>query len=323
MPDPRVSVIASVYNVAPYVREALDSVLAQSWTDLELIVIDDGSTDDTVREIEGIRDRRLRLLRQEHIRTASARNAGLRQARGRYIALMDGDDVWLPRKLERDVAYLDGHAEVHLVFSAMRLVDEQGHDLGRTIREWSGVVALRDLLIENVIGSDTVVMRRESCQRIGFFDEDLGAAEDYDYWLRAALQYPGGLHGSPRISALYRRRPGQLTRNQELQERVWQRIIEKARLRSPQDVAAVEARSRANFYRAMAAVDYENGVDSAFRRFRDAVGYSPGFLLKDRRTWLLGSALLSERLLPKSLHRRLEKWARKARIRTGPAPAAN
>ena len=314
MPDPRVSVLATGYNVEPYVREALDSVLSQSWTDLELIVIDDGSTDGTVREIERIHDRRLLLLRQEHLRVAAGRNLGLRRARGIYIALMDGDDVWLQHKLEQDVAYLDDHPEASLIFSAMRMVDEKGRDLGRTIRRWSGVLTLRDVLIEDVIGSDTVLMRREFCERVGYFDEDLEACQDSDYWLRAVLVYPRGLHGSSRVSALYRGRPGQLTQDQEQQERMWHRIMAKVRLQCPEELAAVKDLSQANFYRGMAAVAYEKGaLPFALERFRRAMGCAPGFLLKDRRTWLLGSALLSAYFLPRGVHQRLEMWARKAR----------
>ena len=314
MPDPRVSVILPVYNVAPFVRAACDSVLSQSWTDLELIVIDDGSSDGTRREIEHIRDERIMLSCQQHSGIAAARNAGLRRARCQLIAFMDGDDVWLAGKLQQDVAHLDALPEADLVFSAVRMVDVAGRDTGRTIRRWSGVLTLRDLLIENMIAANTVLMRREACERTGCFDEELRAASDYDYWLRLALLGAGNLHGSPRVSTLYRRRPGQLTGKWEQQKEAWERIMAKMRLRCPDELAAIERFSWANFRRALAAYAYESGdVPSAVRLFRQALGRAPGFLLKDSRTWLLGSAILSARLLPRGLHRKLEAAVKTAR----------
>jgi glycosyltransferase involved in cell wall biosynthesis len=289
-------------------------VLSQSWTDLELIAVDDGSSDGTAREIEQIRDPRVALLRQQHKGIAAARNAGLGSARGGYIAFMDGDDLWLAGKLEQDVACLDAHPEADLVFSAMRMVDETGRDIGRTIRRWRGALTLRDLLIENMIGADTVVARREALDRVGCFDEELQAGSDYDYWLRLALLRPGNLYGSPRVSALYRRRPGQLTENWERQLLVWRRIMEKMRRASPAAVIEVEHLARAGFHRAQAAAAYENGdVPSAARLFREAMRCAPGFLLKDRRTWLLGAALLSAHVLPHAVHHRLETLVRTAR----------
>ncbi|HYL36832.1 MAG TPA: glycosyltransferase [Bryobacteraceae bacterium] len=314
MPEPRVSVILPAYNVAPFVRAAADSVLSQSWTDLELIAIDDGSSDTTAQELEQIRDARLRLLRRQHQGAAAARNAGLGAARGRYVAFMDGDDRWLEDKLERDIACLDGLPEADLVFSAMRMVDESGRDLGRTIRRWQGVLTLRDLLIENMIGSDTVVMRREVVDRVGCFDEQLPAGSDYDYWLRVALVRPGNLLGSARVSALYRRRPGQLTGNWEQQLEVWQRIMTKMRRACPGAMDEVEHLAGAGFHRAQAAAAYEQGdTQSAARLFRQAVRRAPTFLLKDRRTWLLGAALASAQLLPPAVHHRLEGLVRTAR----------
>jgi glycosyltransferase involved in cell wall biosynthesis len=330
VPDPCVSVILPVYNVAPFLRTAVQSVLSQSWIDLELIAVDDGSSDGSLDEIQNIQDPRLILSRQDHQGAAAARNFGLGRARGRYIAFMDGDDVWLEGKLAQDVASLEAHPEADLIFSAMRMVDEAGRDLGRTIRRWSGVLTIRDLLIENMIGTDTVLMRREACEQTGRFDEALPAASEYEYWLRVALLRRDNLHGSPRVTALYRRRPGQLTRNWEQQLHVWQEIMERMRRVCPEQVDGIERRAQAGFYRALAATAYENGDQaSAMQLFRRAMRSAPGFLLKDKRTWLLGSALVSAGLLPQRAHQRLEnlvktvRAARSARDWRQTVPATN
>jgi len=312
MPDPLVSVILPVYNVAAFVREALESVVSQSWRDLEVILIDDGSVDATVPEVEQVHDERIVLVRKEHRGLAAARNTGLRAARGKWIAFMDGDDVWLPGKLAEDVAYLGDHADADVIFSAMSLVDVDGRDLERTVRRWSGVLTLRDLLVEDMIGNPTVLARREPCDRAGFFDEDLPVASDFDYWLRVALLRPGNLHGSPRISALYRRRPGQLTRNWKEHERVWLMIMARMRSRCPDDVQAVFHRAAANQYRGLSASAYENGeVRTAVRLFVKAMGYAPFFMLRDRRTWLLGSAIVARCVLPGRAYRWLEGIAKR------------
>ncbi len=306
--------ILPVFNVARYVRESIHSVLSQSWTDLELLAIDDGSTDGTVREIEQIGDGRVSLLRQEHRGPASARNNGLRHARGEFIAFLDGDDVWVDGKLAQDVAQLVDHPEIDLVFAAMRMVDAEGRDLGRTVRRWNGVITLRELLIENIIGTGTVTMRRSACERTGWFDEELPAAADYDYWLRVALLRPSGVYGSERVSMLHRRRPGQLTRDWKLQERAALAILAKARSRCPEQVDSVQDRAEANLYRALSAAAYEIGeLQSAVRLFRTAMSRAPAFLLKDKRTWLHASALLSRCVLPRGMHEKLEALVRTSR----------
>ncbi len=307
--------ILPVYNVAPYIRAACESVLMQSWTDLELIAIDDGSTDGTAREIERIGDPRVVLIGSQHRGVAAARNTGMARARGSLIAFIDGDDLWLPGKLEQDVERLEAMPDAVLVFSSVRMVDESLRDTGRTIRRWSGVLTLRDLLIENMIASNTVLMRREACERVGCFDADLPAASDYDYWLRVALDGSGKLHGLPRVSALYRRRPGQLTGDWRQQQEAWKRIMAKIRQRCPVELAAVERESWAGFHRALAASAYEDGeLGPAARLFRESFRRAPAFLLRDSRTWLLGSAILSACVLPGGLHRRLEGLVRTARL---------
>ena len=303
-----------MYNVAGFARAAAESVLSQAWTDLELIAIDDGSNDGSSGMVKAIPDSRVRAMCQGHRGVAAARNIGLNCARGRYIAFMDADDLWLPGKLGEDITFLESHPGADLVFSAMRMVDETGREIGRTVRRWSGVLTLRDLLIENMIGTDTVLMRREAVQRTGWFDETLLSGSDYDYWLRVALLRPENLYGSPRVTALYRRRPDQLTGDWARQLEVWQKIIGKMRALRPELLSEVETLAAAGLHRALAATAYENGeLDPALRLFGQAMRAAPGFLLGDRRTWLLGSALLSARVLPRRAHETLEKFARTAR----------
>ena len=123
---PSVSVIVPAYNVAPYIRQAVESALRQTLTSLEVILVDDGSTDGTIAQLSGLGDQRLRPIRREHAGVCASRNTGAALARGPYLGFLDGDDVWLPDKLRRHVAVLEAHPEIDLTSSLSRVIDEAG-----------------------------------------------------------------------------------------------------------------------------------------------------------------------------------------------------
>ncbi len=185
---PRVSVVIPTYNYARYVPEAVDSVLAQSFEELEVIVVDDGSTDQTAEILRAFGGQ-LRDIRQEHRGLSAARNTGIRAARGQYVAFLDSDDLWLPEKVSLQVARLDAEPEVGLVYGETLFFDDSTpatltlhshfapHPSGR-ILSW--------LVRENVIPSPTPMVRRELFERVGLFDETLSACEDWDMWIRIA-----------------------------------------------------------------------------------------------------------------------------------------
>ncbi len=126
---PLVSVIVPAYNAARFLPESIPSVLAQTWTDFELIVVNDGSTDDTVACVEAFTDPRIRLVSQANRGLAGARNGGIRAARGSFIALLDADDLWHPEKLARHVAHLQSRPGVGVSYSASAFMDDAGRDM--------------------------------------------------------------------------------------------------------------------------------------------------------------------------------------------------
>lgn len=190
-----VSVIISTYNYGQYVCQAVDSALAQTYKDIEVLVVDDGSTDDT-REHLAQYGGRIRYIYQEHKERSAARNTGIRNARGKYLAFLDADDIWLPQKLEFQVPILDQAPEVGLVYcwayfinpSGQRIV-YNGKDTLRGLAAGSRV--FEQLLFENVItaSGSTAVIRRECVDKVGMFDESLPYAEDQDLWMRITLHY--------------------------------------------------------------------------------------------------------------------------------------
>ncbi len=188
---PRVSVLLPTYNRARYVEESVESVLRQSFADLELIVVDDGSTDDSADRLSRIADPRLRCVRREHRGVAAALNTGLALARGEYIARNDSDDVWLPDLLATAVAVLDANPEVGLVYGRGEGIDGDGRGTGGTkgspLRFHGD--AFRSLLYADYSVSVASVLRRSCFERVGAWDESLLLCEDWDLALRIARHY--------------------------------------------------------------------------------------------------------------------------------------
>jgi glycosyltransferase involved in cell wall biosynthesis len=187
---PTVSIIMPAYNVAPYVAAAIESVLTQTYRDLELIVVDDGSADATVTIADGYarRDARIRVLRQANGGISSARNKALQAASGEMLAILDSDDIWLPTYLERQLAIFEQHQEIDVVtgnawFLGSRL---DGHT-ARPYPDRRPAPDLKHILRDEIAVFIMSVFRRRVYERIGGFDESLRTNEDYDFWIRAAL----------------------------------------------------------------------------------------------------------------------------------------
>src|SRR5687768_3043043 len=210
---PAVSVIMPVYNVELYVEAAIQSVLAQTWRDFELLVVNDGSTDRTPTLLErfAAADERVRVLNKVNGGISSARNLALRIATGDLIALLDGDDTWDPEFLEAQVAILEAHPDIDVVTANARNVG--GHQDGEPARPGPDTRPHPDLL--GMIADEEAVFimsvfRRRVFEQIGGFDESLRTNEDYDYWLRAAVA-GFRFHRNARPLGGYRRRSDSLS----------------------------------------------------------------------------------------------------------------
>jgi glycosyltransferase involved in cell wall biosynthesis len=190
---PLVSVVIPSYNRASLVGDAIDSALAQTHRNTEIIVVDDGSTDDTDKIMERYAaNPRVRYLKHPTNRgIPAARNTGIRHARGEYIALLDSDDMWLPNKLETQLQVFrqDVAKEVAAVWSDAYVVDVSGNTRTSGVRV-PREVDLIQLFRHNFIIAQTTMMRRACVDRVGLFDEDLrGGSDDYDMWLRLARHF--------------------------------------------------------------------------------------------------------------------------------------
>jgi len=185
---PRVSVIIPAYNAERYLRETLDSVMAQTWRDFEAVVVDDGSTDGT-REIVRSYGEPVRLVEQANAGPSAARNRGVREARGELAAFVDADDVWLPEKLALQVPLFDAEGRVGLVYSRAEYMDEAGRPLPTQQNpKPEGDVYLR-LLEGNCVPTSSVVVRKACFEAAGGFAQDMVWAEDWHLWLRIARRH--------------------------------------------------------------------------------------------------------------------------------------
>ncbi len=195
MPSPLVSVVIPTYNRKDFLIEAVESVLNQSYRNIELIVADDGSTDGTYEELEnrGLLGS-LRYVRIDHCgRPGRVRNAGIRKSSGKYIALLDSDDTWLPKKLEMQVELMEGmafHTVPPLCHTRERWI-RNGREVSQAGQKHrrEGYI-FEDALKKCIIGPSTVLFKRELLDDVGYFDEELEIAEDYELWLRVTARYP-------------------------------------------------------------------------------------------------------------------------------------
>ncbi|HVN59817.1 MAG TPA: glycosyltransferase family 2 protein [Gaiellaceae bacterium] len=185
-----VDVVIPTYNDLEYLPEAVESVLAQTYEDVTLHVVDDGSTDGTENYVRAISDPRVRYLRKENGGQASARNLGIRASVSPYIAFLDADDLWYPNKLERQLDLIRRDDRLGLVHAYQHKIDERGAVIGTAEYDLRGMVFDRLLDGNFVSGSGSMVLvRREVFDRLGLFREDFLIGEDWDMWLRLSTVY--------------------------------------------------------------------------------------------------------------------------------------
>jgi glycosyltransferase involved in cell wall biosynthesis len=229
-PVPAVSVIVPAYNAAPYIGETLESVFAQTFTDYEVVVVNDGSPDtpDLERVLAPYREK-IVYLTQENRGLSGARNTAIRAARGRYIALLDSDDLWEPEYLAVQVEMMEHNPETDVLYPNAMIFGE-GLEAGQKFMDIcpsEGEVTFERLITQQCHVMICVTARREAIIRAGLFDESLRSSEDYDLWGRIIKQ-GGRIAYHRRVLARYRRRLGSLTYDQPTMGASILRVLEKA-----------------------------------------------------------------------------------------------
>jgi glycosyltransferase involved in cell wall biosynthesis len=274
-----VSVIIPAYNQGRFVAAAIESVLRQSLQAFEVIVVDDGSTDDTAAVVAGIKDPRVRCVRQSNRGLSAARNTGIRNSAGEFLSFLDSDDLFLPGKLEWLVAALKASPDGGIAAGQAVPIDEEGNRLGRPFETPLPDDAPR-LLLGNPLHVGSVVVRKTWQERVGFFDESLRSYEDWDMWLR--LVYAGcRTLWVPRPVSLYRFHRDQMTRIGTQMTRATFAVLEKFFAQPDLEPAWASmkplAYGRANLRGAAQAFRMRD-FDAAGGHLREAVKHDPSLL---------------------------------------------
>jgi CTP:molybdopterin cytidylyltransferase MocA len=206
---PRVTVVLPVYNGAPFVADAIDSVIGQHDASVELVVVDDGSTDDTPRLLERLADRAI-VIRQPNRGLAAARNAGIARARGEYLLFLDADDLHPPGFAARFLAAAAGAPEADVLHCGWRAIDFAGRPLyARELPLALDADPFHELAVLGSPHIGALLLRRSAGARVGPFDTGLDLQEDWDYWLRLAAA-GASFRAAPDLHLLVRRHPASM-----------------------------------------------------------------------------------------------------------------
>lgn len=279
MAEPLVSVIIPNYNYSRYIREAIDSVLAQTHSQIEIIVVDDGSTDDSRNVIESYGSR-VRPVFQQNSGVSAARNRGAKVSAGRFLAFLDADDVWLPEKAAKQLEAFGRGDDIGLVHVGLTEIDAAGN-LGKTVLEgMEGDVVDEMLLFERPVilgGGSGYMVRRELFDAVGGFDEQLSTSADWDLAFQVACRSKVGFVPEPLL--LYRVHGSNMHSNIGVMEHDVKIAWAKARSSLGADKARDWRLIYANLYRVLAGSYFRNGGYTGFlRNLAKSVCLRPVFL---------------------------------------------
>jgi len=317
----KVSVIIPIYGVEKYIAATVQSVLEQTYHNFELLIIDDESPDRSVEICDQFTDTRIKIIRQKNRGLAGARNTGIRHAQGEYLAFLDGDDLWLPEKLEKHVNHLENSPTVGLSFSRSEFIDEAGNSLNTYLMPKLKEINVSDLFKGSPIGNGSAaVIRREVFEAIKFqdnlhgtvedfyFDEHFRQAEDIECWLRIAIQTDWQIEGLPEALTLYRVNSEGLSANLFKQFESWEQVVEKTRSYAPEVTERWENVGRAHQLQILArsAVRLKAGTEAVTLIHRSISSYWRILLEEPRRMILTLAAAYILRFLPESVYRQIE-----------------
>ena len=281
MTNPRISVVMPVYHVQAYIEEAIQSVLDQTFNDFELVIVDDGGSDNSIKIARTFSDPRIRILSQPNRGLAGARNTGIANARAPFIALLDSDDRWHEDKLLLHYVHLQANPEIGVSYSGSRLIDEHGEAMKVAMRPKLRGITEADILCRNPVGNGSApVFRKEALDRAAFphpkeprricwFDEDFRQSEDIELWVRLASVCAVKFEGIEGLLTDYRIIGGALSANVVKQYVSWTRMLDIARAHSPELVARHGARARAYQLRYLARRSVQLGNCELAKDFFD------------------------------------------------------
>lgn len=323
-----VSVIIPVYKAEKYIATTLQSALDQTYKNIEILIIDDGSPDRSIEICQQFKDPRIKIIRQKNRGLPGARNTGIRHATGEYLTLLDADDLWLPEKLEKHLQHLDNSPNVGVSFSRSAFIDDDGQALGiYQMPQIKGITSSLVLCRNPISNGSVAVIRREVFEAIKFQDNLYGTVEDFYFdersrhtngdstdvecWFRMSVKSDLQIEGIPEALTLYRVNSGGLSANLLKQLDSWELMLSRARLYAPEIVNQWQTLARAYQLRYLArrAVTLQDGA-MAVKLVNRALATNWRILLKEpRRTLLTLAASYLILLLPQSLYGQIQAFA--------------
>jgi glycosyltransferase involved in cell wall biosynthesis len=298
-----ISVVIPVYNGDRTIKETIESVLAQTLSDFELIIINDGSDDATLAVISQISDDRIQVFSYPNAGENASRNRGVSQSCGEFIAFLDADDLWTNDKLEAQLQALQTHPQAALAYSFTDRIDEAGNFLRRgSYIAATGNVYAQLLLLDFLENGSTPLVRRAALRQVGGFDESLSHGGDWDLWLRFAACYEFVVVARPQV--LYRTSTRSASANVlKMEEQVF-KVIDRAFAEAPESLQHLKSASIANLYKylthkALEGVPQQKQGMTAARFLARAIAYDPS-LIKARITVKLLLKIAAIILMPSS-----------------------
>jgi glycosyltransferase involved in cell wall biosynthesis len=279
----KISVIIPAYNSASTILETICSVQQQTYSNFEIIVINDGSTDEILEILEAMHEPRLKVFSCENRGVSAARNFGIAQSIGKFLSFIDADDVWSPDKLELQLSVLQRHPDAAVVYSWTRFLNECNQTFqDDMLIDFTGNV-LKPLLLRNFIASGSnILVKREAVERIGGFDPEMSPAEDWDFYLRLAAIYSFVM--VPKIQIFYRQTKGSASSKVAATRRASLRVIEKTFKVIPSNLQPLKQQSLARTYQYTAELylryNGENSNSEAIKELWKSVKLYPAIVLE-------------------------------------------
>jgi glycosyltransferase involved in cell wall biosynthesis len=315
MNKPKVSIVLPAYNAMAYLPQAYESALKQTFTDYEILIVNDGSSDGIEEWVSQISDPRVRYIFQANQGAAEARNTGIYNAQGEYVAFLDADDLWEPTKLEKQVRCLDENPDVGLVDTWIILIDQEGNSKG-----WVHASSAEGNVWEQVIQEPTIIcgsspMIRRSCfDTVGVFDRNLLYAGDWDLWIRIASRYAFAVVKEPLVR--YRLHPSNTSKNCQGMSQDCHIVIERAFESAPPELISLKNKTYGQIKSYIANIALDSGNYQEAINFRNsAIAYNPQ-LRYSRQIMRLNLAIAMLRWFGPQTYDRVRNLARTLRRRS-------
>ena len=315
-----VSVVIPLFNAERYIKECIESVLNQTHSLFEIIVVDDGSTDSSYSVVKSIKDKRLRIITQKNGGIAVARNKGIQNARGDIIGFLDADDWWHPQKIALHVDHFSNNPKVGLNFSYSQFIAESSKVLGYYQMSKIKDIQARDILLKNPIGNgSTVFVRRSLVDEISsirkhgdgeFFNHDLRASEDIECWLKVCLETNWMIEGIPYPLTYYRISGSGASSDLTNQYRAWNKTVGIVQKKNPEFIATYYSLAKSYYLRYLSRRAFKSRRKlKSLALFLESIQSSPIIIAKDPlRTCVTFGAILVSFVLPYRLLNFLEQY---------------